>query len=240
MRDMTTGSPTKHVVAFAIPMILGGIFQQLYNTVDSVIVGRYVGANALAAVGAAFPAMFFFVSFIMGLTIGVQIIVSQLFGAGDHERLKRTFSTSIIALTAMILVSSVIGYFASESMLRLMNTPPEILADSVTYLGVIFKGLIFMYLYNMLTAMLRGVGDSNTPLYFLIISSLLNVVLDLYFVLNLRMGVRGVAVATVLSQAVSALLCISVSSSMYSKSPEAFFLRRLKCTWPSPTDTDEI
>lgn len=208
MRDMTTGSPVKHVLTFAMPMMLASIFQQLYNTVDSIIVGRFVGPNALAAVGAAFPAMFFAMSFILGITIGVQIIISQLFGAGDHERLKATFATSLISLMVMVVIAGVVGQLITVPLLEAINTPPEILVDSADYLSVIFKGIIFMFIYNLYTSMLRGVGDSKTPLYFLIISSILNIVLDLVFVLYFNMGVKGVAIATVISQAVSSVLCV--------------------------------
>lgn len=208
MKDMTQGNPVKEVLLFSIPMILASVFQQMYNAVDSIIVGQFVGANALAAVGAAFPAMFLAMSVLIGITMGVQIIISQLFGAGEHERMRATFATSMISLIIMVAIASVIGHFASGSILGLMNTPPEIIADSEAYLDEIFKGLIFMFLYNLYTSVLRGVGDSKTPLYFLIISSILNIVLDLVYVVQFGLGVRGVAIATVQSQAVSAVLCI--------------------------------
>ena len=208
MKDMTQGNPVKEVLLFSVPMILASVFQQMYNAVDSIIVGQFVGANALAAVGAAFPAMFLAMSVLIGITMGVQIIISQLFGAREHERMRATFATSIISLMILVVIASVIGYFASGTILELMNTPPEIIADSKAYLDEIFKGLIFMFLYNLYTSVLRGVGDSKTPLYFLIISSILNIVLDLVYVIQFGMGVRGVAVATVQSQAVSVILCI--------------------------------
>ena len=208
MKDMTQGNPVKEVLLFSIPMILASVFQQMYNAVDSIIVGQFVGANALAAVGAAFPAMFLAMSVLIGITMGVQIIISQLFGAGEHERMRATFATSMISLIIMVAIASVIGHFASGSILGLMNTPPEIIADSEAYLDEIFKGLIFMFLYNLYTSVLRGVGDSKTPLYFLIISSILNIVLDLVYVVQFGLGVRGVAIATVQSQAVSAVCII--------------------------------
>lgn len=170
MKDMTQGNPVKEVLLFSVPMILASVFQQMYNAVDSIIVGQFVGANALAAVGAAFPAMFLAMSVLIGITMGVQIIISQLFGAGEHERMRATFATSIISLMILVVIASVIGYFASGTILELMNTPPEIIADSKAYLDEIFKGLIFMFLYNLYTSVLRGVGDSKTPLYFLITS----------------------------------------------------------------------
>lgn len=208
MRDMTQGSAVRHVVTFAIPMVLGSIFQQLYNAADSVIVGQYVGPDALAAVGTSFPAMFLIISAVMGLTIGIQVIVSQLYGAGEHEELKRTFSTSLITLIGMVLVASVVGYYATEPLLRLINTPEAILPDAAAYMRIMFIGLIFQFMYNLYTSMLRGIGDSKTPLYFLIFSSILNVGLDLYFILVLKMGVSGAAIATIIAQGVAAALCI--------------------------------
>lgn len=231
MRDMTKGDPVRHVLVFAMPMILASIFQQMYNAVDSIIVGRYVGANALAAVGAAFPAMFFAMSFIMGITIGVQIIISQLFGAGEHGKLKTTFGTSLVALTIMVIVASVLGHFVTVPLLKLINTPPEILADASTYLDIIFKGLIFMFVYNLYTSMLRGIGDSRTPLYFLILASLLNIVLDYVFVVNYNMKVAGVAYATVIAQAVSAVCCVAYT---YYRIPLfKLGLSDLRIDWPT-------
>ena len=208
MRDMTTGSPVKLVLSFSLPMILGSAFQQLYNTVDSIVVGRFVGANALAAVGAAFPAMFFVTSFMIGLSMGITVIVAQLFGAGETERLKTTFSTSFLTMLLLTVISTVVGYFMIDPLLRLLNTPAEIFADTATYLEIIFIGLLPMVIYNFYSAVLRGIGDSKTPLYFLIIASVVNVVLDLYFVIELHMGVAGVAYATVAAQAVSSVFCI--------------------------------
>ena len=208
MKDMTKGNPVREVLLFSIPMILASVFQQMYNAVDSIIVGQFVGANALAAVGAAGPAMFLAMSIIIGIAMGAQIIISQQFGAGEHEQMRTTFATGVVALTLLTLVASVVGLLICRPVLQLMNTPAEILADSQAYLDEIFKGLVFMLLYNIYTSALRAVGDSKTPLYFLIISSFLNVALDLLFVLQFGMGVRGAAVATVVSQAVSVVLCM--------------------------------
>lgn len=208
MKDMTKGNPVREVLLFSIPMILASVFQQMYNAVDSIIVGQFVGANALAAVGAAGPAMFLAMSIIIGIAMGAQIIISQQFGAGEHEQMRTTFATGVVALTLLTLVASVVGLLICRPVLQLMNTPAEILADSQAYLDEIFKGLVFMLLYNIYTSALRAVGDSRTPLYFLIISSFLNVALDLLFVLQFGMGVRGAAVATVVSQAVSVVLCM--------------------------------
>jgi len=205
---MTSGSPVKLVLAFSLPMILGSAFQQLYNTVDSIVVGRFVGANALAAVGAAFPAMFFVVSFMMGLSMGITVIVAQLFGAGETDRLKSTFSTSFITMLLLTAVSTVAGLLLIDPLLRLLNTPAEIFADTASYLKIVFVGLLPMVIYNFYSAVLRGIGDSKTPLYFLIIASVVNVVLDLYFVINLGLGVAGVAYATVAAQAISSVFCI--------------------------------
>lgn len=131
MKDMTQGNPVKEVLLFSVPMILASVFQQMYNAVDSIIVGQFVGANALAAVGAAFPAMFLATSVLIGITMGVQIIISQLFGAGEHERMRATFATSIISLMILVGHRQCDRYFASGTILELMNTPPEIIADSM-------------------------------------------------------------------------------------------------------------
>ncbi len=208
MKDMTKGNPVKVVLLFSIPMLLASVFQQMYNAVDTIIVGQYVGANALAAVGASGPAMFLAMSIIVGIAMGAQIIISQQFGAGEHEQMHTTFATAIVALASLTLIASVVGLFISRWVLQLMNTPEEILADSQAYLNEIFKGLVFMLLYNVYTSALRAVGDSKTPLYFLIFSSFLNVGLDLLFILQFNLGVRGAAIATVLSQAVSVVLCV--------------------------------
>lgn len=203
MRDLTSGSEAKLIIGFAIPMLLGNVFQQLYNTVDSVIVGNVVGKEALAAVGVSFPILFLLISLIMGITLGATILISQYFGAKDWVNLKRTIDTTYIFLFFGSLIISVLGILFSGPILRLLNTPPDIIGQAQTYLNVIFAGMIMMFGYNTISAILRGLGDSKTPLYFIIIATILNMILDLVFVMAFNWGVAGVAWATVISQGVS-------------------------------------
>jgi putative MATE family efflux protein len=208
IKDMTKGSEAKHILVFAVPMLIGNIFQQLYNMVDAAVVGRYVGKGALAAVGTCFPIIFFLVALVMGLSMGASVIISQLFGAGEIKKMKRAVSTSFIFLMICAVILTLVGVLISEGMLKLLQTPPEIIGEASKYLRIYFSGLSFMFIYNTISAMLRGLGDSKTPLYFLIMASLLNVVLDIAFVAVFNMGVPGVAWATIIAQAVSGLLCL--------------------------------
>lgn len=208
VQDMTRGSVVKQIIIFTIPLFIGDIFQQLYNMVDAVVVGRFVGKNALAAVGTSFPAMFLLVAMVIGLTMGASVVVSQLFGAGDLKRMRRAISTAFIFLLICAVSLTLIGLLSARSLLLLLKTPPEIIDDAVIYLKIIFAGLLFMFLYNTIAAFLRALGDTRTPLYFLIIASLMNIALDLLFVLRFGMGVAGVAWATIISQALSLFLCL--------------------------------
>lgn len=205
-RDMTTGSPGKTLFLFAIPMVLGNLFQQLYNIIDSIIVGNYVGADALAAVGASTSIVMLFVAVVTGLSIGGSIVIGQFFGAGHLEKVKTTITTMILTALAVALVLTGIGLLLTNPILRLMQTPDNIIEDAATYLNIYFGGLIFMFLYNALTAVYNALGDSRTPLVFLAFSSVLNVVLDILFVTRFEMGVAGVAIATLIAQGVSAFL----------------------------------
>ena len=206
--DMTTGSPARHILKFALPLLLGNLFQQLYNMVDSLVVGNYVGADALAAVGACGSMNFLFFSLSSGLAIGIGIIVAQFFGAGDEDNVRKTIANSIYVLAGAALTVSIIGIVFCPAILRLLQTPADIIGDSITYMRTTCAGIIFIAMYNGIASMLRALGDSKTPLYFLMISSVINVVLDLVFVLNLDLGVLGVALATIIAQAVSAITCI--------------------------------
>ena len=205
--NMSEGNTTKILLAFTMPMIAGNIFQQLYNVVDSVIVGRYVGPNALAAVGASYPIVFMLIATVTGLTMGCSTVISQLFGAGEHSKMRRAVFTAVAFLTIVALVCTVIGLVIAQPMLRLIQTPDEIFADCVVYLNIYFIGSIFLFLYNGFSSILRALGDSKSPLYFLIIAALTNIVLDYVFVVYFFMGVAGVAWATLISQAVSVVLC---------------------------------
>ena len=206
--DMTTGSPAKHILKFALPLLIGNLFQQLYNMVDSIVVGNFVGKNALAAVGACGSTNFLFFSLSSGLAIGIGIIVSQYFGAKDEKNVRSTIANSFYVLMIAALTVSVIGILFAPGLLKLLKTPDNIIGDSLIYMRTTCAGIAAIALYNGVAAILRALGDSRTPLYFLILSSIVNVILDLTFVLGLGMGVFGVALATIISQAISAATCL--------------------------------
>ncbi|MBR5520836.1 MAG: MATE family efflux transporter [Oscillospiraceae bacterium] len=206
-RDFTTGSPMKTIFMFAIPMLLGNIFQQLYSTVDSIIVGNYEGATALAAVSASGSIQFLLVAIAFGFTAGMSVVVSQVFGARDYERMKRVFSTGFIFITCLSIVLAIFGTVIAEPILVLLKTPANIMPDSARYLKIMFMGMPFQFVYNMYASVLRAIGDSKTPLYFLIVAAVTNIILDILFVATFGMGVAGVAWATLLAQALSGFLC---------------------------------
>ena len=204
---MTEGSILRHLLAYAIPAILGDLFQVTYNTVDSIIVGKYAGADALAAVGVASPLMSIAMFFIIGMGIGASVLMSEFYGAQDARSLRREFSTTLIISLAL---SAAIGaglFLLAGPLLRLVNTPPEILSETTRYLRIVALGMVVTGLYNILAAASRSVGDTRTPLACLVAGSLINVALDLLFVAGLHWGVAGAAGATVISQACAAVLC---------------------------------
>lgn len=205
--DMLHGSPIKSIILFALPIFFGSIFQQLYSMVDSIVVGNYVGAGALAAVGSSATVCNCLIMACSGFTTGASVVVAQQFGAGKKGDIKATLSTTFIFLSLFSILLSIVSQPIAPVLARLINVPDEIFDDSVTYMRVYWAGMVFLMLYNFFAAVLRALGDSITPLIFLIVSSVLNIFGDLYFVLNLDMGVAGVAWATVLSQAVSVILC---------------------------------
>ena len=203
---MTEGVIWKELLFFSIPLLLGNLFQQLYNTVDSIIVGNFCGKNALAAVGSSNPIINLLVSFFMGLSIGAGVIISRYFGARDQEKLHDAVHTSIALTLAAGIFMTIFGYLASPLVLELVGTPAKVMDNSVLYLQVYFLGILGVMLYNMGSGILRAIGDSKNPLYFLIISSLTNIVLDLLFVVTFNMGIAGAAWATLISQCLSAVL----------------------------------
>ncbi|MBZ0998998.1 MATE family efflux transporter [Clostridioides difficile] len=208
MKDLTTGHEGKSIFFFAMPMLIGSLFQQLYNTADSIIVGRFIGKEAMAAVSGANPIMFLLVAALMGVSLGFSILVSQFYGSGDLKKVKATIDTTYILLFIGSILISILGIVFGAPMLKLMNTPESVFAQSKLYLTIIFSGILFSAGYNSVSAILRGLGDSVTPLYFLIIATILNIVLDLTFIVVLRMGVEGVALATIMAQAVSFIISI--------------------------------
>ena len=206
MHDMTVGSPVKLILHFMVPVFLGNVFQQFYNVADSIIAGQFLGVRALAAIGSTGSLMFFVTGWLNGLTSGFAILVAQWFGAKEYERMRHYVAMSVyLSLGFAVLMTIGLG-LANVPILRLMNYSDEIMPDVKAYMGIIYAGLVVTAAYNALAAFLRALGDSKSPLYFLIISAMLNVALDLLFVGVLGMGVGGAAFATVISQAVSAFL----------------------------------
>ena len=206
-KDMTLGAPWKRILEFSIPMLLGNIAQQLYNTADSVIVGIYVGDNALAAVGSASPILNLLLALFVGISTGAGIVVSQSFGARDREGLSRGIGNCITLTFIATIAIMIIGPIITRPLLTLLDTPDSIFEWCADYLNIYFLGIIGFFFYNMLSGILRGLGDSVSALGFLLLAAFLNVVLDIYFVASLNMGVAGVSLATVLSQAISAVFC---------------------------------
>ena len=206
-RDMTEGAPWQRITEFAVPMLLGNIAQQLYNTADSIIVGMYVGDNALSAVGSASPILNMLLALFVGVATGAGIVISQSFGAKDREALSTAIGNCISLAVIATIVIMVVGPMLTMPMLELLGTPESIIYWCADYLNIFFYGIIGFFLYNMLSGVLRGLGDSLSALGFLLVAAALNVVLDLVFVAKFKMGVPGVALATVMAQAISAVLC---------------------------------
>lgn len=204
--DLTTGKPLKVIWNFSLPLLLSTALQQIYNIADSIIVGQFTGAAGLAAIGAAYPITLFYIAFATGASMGCSVIISQLFGAKRMGDLKSAVFTALFSLLAMGVVLTGLGVLLSGSLMTLLNAPEAHHADATSYLAIYSVGVVFMFLYNASTAIFTGLGDSKRPLYFLMLSSALNIVLDIIAVGPLKMGVAGAAWATTISQAVSALL----------------------------------
>ena len=211
--------PVSALLIFALPMMLGNFFQQAYTMADSVIVGRFVGEDALAAVGASYSLTNVFISIAIGGGVGASVITSQTFGRRDYPRMKRSVSTALLAFLAISIALGGVGLLFSRQIMVLLNTPQNILADATTYLNIYFIGLPFLFMYNVLSSMFNALGKSRIPLYLLIFSSLLNIGLDIWMVGPLQMGVAGAAWATLIAQGISAVLSFCI------------FLRELK-TYP--------
>lgn len=206
LRDMTEGSIIKQMVLFALPLMAGNIFQMLYNTVDSVVVGQYVGKEALAAVNSTTMIINMLVFFFNGFSVGAGVLIARHFGARDYDRLHNAIETTMAMTFLFCLIFTIVGSIAVKPMLTVMSTPADVLEDATTYLTIYFLGISGLLVYNMGSGILRSVGDTTRPLLFLILTSLLNIALDLLFVLGFRMGIAGVAWATVLAQCISAVL----------------------------------
>lgn len=209
-QDMTVGNPAKALVVFAVPMILGNLFQQMYSIVDSMIVGRFVGEDALAAVGSCFAVTMLFIAVAIGASMGASVIISQLFGAKRYREMKTAISTALAAFLIASLLWAAFGMLIKEGLLHLLNTPENIFEDANTYLHIYFLSIPFMFMYNALSSIFNALGDSKTPLVFLFFSSVLNIGLDLWFVIQFDMGVAGVAWATLIAQGIAAFFSFIV------------------------------
>lgn len=207
-KDMTTGKPLPVILKFMLPLIIGNIFQQLYNMADTIIVGRYVGSNALAAVGSTGTVMFLTVGFSQGITAGFSVLTSQRFGAKDVDGVRRSVSNGIFLSLIFAVILTAASMLGMRPLLMLMNTPKDIFNDAYTYIMIINGGLIATIFYNLFSSYLRAVGNSQAPLIFLVFSAILNVILDLLFIIHFNMGVAGAGYATILSQGISAILCL--------------------------------
>ena len=207
-KEMTAGKPGKMILNFTIPIFIGNIFQQLYSMADTVIVGKFVGNEALAAVGACGTLMFLIIGFLLGLTAGFTVITAQHYGAGNLQAMRQSVASGAILSAAVSLILTILSMAMMKDILRWMHTPADMYDQAYGYIMVICGGIAAQTLYNLLASILRALGDSRRPLYFLILAAFLNIVLDLLFIIKFGMGAAGAAYATVISQGVSGLLCL--------------------------------
>ena len=227
--DMTQGNIARHIITFALPLLVGNIFQQLYNTVDTWVVGNYVSNEAYAAVGTVGPVVNMLIGLFIGLSSGAGVVISQYYGARREEDVQKTVHTAIVMTLCMAAVFTVAGIFITPYMLDLMKMPENVIPEATTYLTIYFGGIVGLMLYNIGSGILRAVGDSQRPFYFLVVCAVLNTALDLVFVLKYEMGVAGVALATVISQCVSAVLVMGTL--LFSHSCIRLRLKKLKVHW---------
>lgn len=207
-KDMTTGSPAWAIFHFVLPVFLGNVFQQFYSMADTIIVGKFVGNKALAAVGSTGTIMFLIITSLIGMTVGFTVLTSQRFGAGDMDGMRKTVGCAAILSVIVSVVATAVSMLGMRSLLTIMNTPADIFDDAYAYIMIICGGIFAQVLYNYLASVLRTLGNSRTPLYFLILAALLNIVLDLVFIIQFHAGAAGAAYATVISQGVSGVLCL--------------------------------
>jgi putative MATE family efflux protein len=208
MRDLTEGSEGRNIFRFAIPMLVGHMFQQLYTFVDQIIVGRFLGKEALASVGASFPVIFTLIALIIGIATGGTIVISQFFGAKNFTKVKRAIDTLFIVMGIFAVVMTVVGVTFSEEIFRLMKLPEELMSTANTYFSIYVSGLVVFFGYNGVAAVLRGLGDSTTPLYFLILATVINIGLDLLFIVVLGWGIEGAAFATIIAQGTAFIVAV--------------------------------
>lgn len=207
-KDMTTGNPGKIIFDFTLPIFIGNVFQQFYNMADTVIVGKFVGTKALAAVGSTGTIMFLILGFILGMTAGFTVLTAQKFGAGDMKAMRQTVASAAMLAVIVSAILTAASMASMRTLLEIMRTPEDIFDDAYAYIMVICAGIAAQMLYNLLAAILRAIGNSKVPLYFLILSALLNIVLDLVFIIVFKLGAAGAAWATVVSQGISGILCL--------------------------------
>ena len=207
MEDFTSGNISRQLIRFAIPMLIGSLFQQMYGIVDAIVVGRFLGGGALAAVGVSMTAFQFLIAVLIGLTTGASVIISQYFGAKQNDKLELAVSTSIVFLAVFSLIITILGIIFTPALLRALNAPDDIFRDAQVYMQIQMGGLVFPVFFNMYTAYLRALGNSRSPLYVLIFSTTLNAVLNIIFVVFLDLGIAAVSAGTVISQAAAAIMC---------------------------------
>lgn len=207
-KDMTSGSPAKIILDFTLPIFIGNVFQQFYNMADTVIVGKFVGTKALAAVGSTGTIMFLIIGFVLGMTAGFTVLTAQRFGAGDMPAMRQTVASAVLLSAGMSVILTVVSMVFMKPLLEFMHTPADIFEDAYAYIMIICAGIFAQMLYNLLASVLRALGNSKIPLYFLIMAALLNIVLDLVFIIVFGLGAAGAAYATVTAQGVSGILCL--------------------------------
>ena len=207
-KDMTAGTPGKIIFNFTMPIFIGNIFQQFYNMADTVIVGKFVGNAALAAVGACGTLVFLIIGFLQGVTAGFTVVTAQHFGAGNMKAMKKSVASGAVLTGIVTVILTLLSMISMAKVLHLMNTPSDMYGEAYGYIMVICGGIVAQALYNYLASVLRALGDSKRPLYFLVVAALLNIVLDLVFIIVFRMGAAGAAYATVIAQGISGILCL--------------------------------
>ena len=207
-QDMTTGNPAKTILNFTFPIFIGNVFQQFYNMADTIIVGKFVGTKALAAVGSTGTIMFLIIGFVLGMTAGFTVLTAQKFGAGDMKAMRQTVGGAAILSGLISVVLTILSMAFMKPLLRFMQTPSDIFADAYAYIMIICAGIFAQMLYNLLACVLRALGNSKIPLYFLILSAILNIGLDLLLIVGFNLGAAGAAYATVAAQGVSGVLCL--------------------------------
>ncbi len=249
MQDLTTGIERKRIFKFAVPMLIGNVFQQLYNVIDSIIVGNFIGEYALAAVGASFPIIFLLISLVLGLSTGATILISQFFGSKDLKKVKLTIDTINITLFISAIIISIIGTIFSKDIFILLQLPKDILPLATEYLDIYLLGFVAFFGFYGISSILRGLGDSKTPLYFLVIATITNIILDLVFIVVLELGVAGAAYATIISQGgafITAIIYLNkyhklIRISIFNvKFDKKIFLQSIKIGLPSGIQTSFV